>query len=60
LLIKLVNAWIDKLQKVELPDVGFSLGDRNIGQEHALSLEFDGPPHRKNLKHKSTADFFKK
>jgi hypothetical protein len=43
LLVKLVNAWIDKLQKVELPDVGFSLGDRNIGQEHALSLEFDGP-----------------
>jgi hypothetical protein len=43
LLIKLINAWIDKLQKVELPDVGFSLGDRDIGQEHALSLEFDGP-----------------
>ena len=43
LLIKLVNAWVDKLQKVELPDVGFSLGDRDIGQEHALSLEFDGP-----------------
>jgi hypothetical protein len=43
LLIKLVNAWIEKLQKVELPDVGFSLGDRDIGQEHALSLEFDGP-----------------
>ena len=43
LLIKLVSAWVDKLQKVELPDVGFSLGDRDIGQEHALSLEFDGP-----------------
>ena len=43
LLIKLVNAWIDKLNKVQLPDVGFSLGDRDIGQEHALSLEFDGP-----------------
>ena len=43
LLIKLVAAWIDKLQKVELPDVGFFLGDRDIGQEHALSLEFDGP-----------------
>ena len=43
LLIKLVNAWIDKLEKVELPDVGFSLGNRDIGQEHALSLEFDGP-----------------
>jgi hypothetical protein len=43
LLIKLVSAWVDKLQKVELPNVGFSLGDRDIGQEHALSLEFDGP-----------------
>jgi len=43
LLIKLVNAMIDKLQKVELPAVGFSLGGRDIGQEHALSLEFDGP-----------------
>jgi hypothetical protein len=43
LLIKLVNAMIDKLQKVELPDVGFSLGGRDIGQEHALSLEFDRP-----------------
>jgi hypothetical protein len=48
LLIKLVNAWIDKLQKVELPDVGFSLGDRDIGQEHALSLEFDGPTTTQN------------
>jgi hypothetical protein len=43
LLIKLVDAWVDKLQKVDLPDVGFSLGNRDIGQEHALSLEFDGP-----------------
>jgi hypothetical protein len=43
LLIKLVDAWIDKLEKIDLPDVGFSLGNRDIGQEHALSLEFDGP-----------------
>jgi hypothetical protein len=43
LLIRLVNAWIDKLQMVELPDIGFSLGARDIGQEHALSLEFDAP-----------------
>jgi hypothetical protein len=43
LLIKLVDAWVDKLQKIDLPDVGFSLGNRDIGQEHALSLEFDGP-----------------
>jgi len=43
LLLKLVAAWLEKLQSVDLPPVGFSLGDRNIGQEHALSLEFDGP-----------------
>ena len=43
LLIKLVHAWVDKLQQVDLPEVGFSLGNRDIGQEHALSLEFDGP-----------------
>lgn len=36
LLIKVVNAWIDRLQKVDLPVVGFSLGNRDIGQEHAL------------------------
>jgi hypothetical protein len=43
LLLKLVPAWLDKLESVELPKVGFSLGSRDIGQEHALSLEFDGP-----------------
>ena len=43
LLLKLVRAWLEKLQSVDLPQVGFSLGDRDIGQEHALSLEFDGP-----------------
>lgn len=43
LLLKLVPAWLDKLESVELPKVGFSLGNRDIGQEHALSLEFDGP-----------------
>lgn len=43
LLLKLVPALLEKLQRVELPSVGFSLGDRDIGQEHALSLEFDGP-----------------
>jgi hypothetical protein len=43
LLIRLVNAWIDKLKRVELPDIGFSLGARDIGKEHALSLEFDAP-----------------
>jgi hypothetical protein len=43
LLIRLVNAWIDKLKRVELPDIGFSLEARDIGKEHALSLEFDAP-----------------
>lgn len=43
LLLKLVPAWLEKLHSVDLPNVGFSLGDRDIGQEHALSLEFDGP-----------------
>lgn len=43
LLLKLVAAWLEKLQTVNLPPVGFSLGERDIGQEHALSLEFDAP-----------------
>ena len=43
MLLKLVPAWLEKLHSVDLPNVGFSLGDRNIGQEHALSLEYDGP-----------------
>jgi hypothetical protein len=43
LLLKLVAAWLEKLQSIDLPPVGFSLGDRDIGQEHALSLEFDAP-----------------
>lgn len=43
LLIKLVKAWIDKLSEVELPKVGIDLGERDLSQEHALSLEFDGP-----------------
>ena len=60
LLIKLINAWIDKLQKVELPDVGFSLGDRDIGLEHCPLSLMDPPQLRKNLKQWSTTDFFKK
>ena len=43
LLLKLVSAWIDKLNEVDLPSVGIPLGLRDIGQEHALSLEFDAP-----------------
>jgi len=43
LLLKLVDAWVKKLESVELPQVGVPLGDRDVGQEHALSLEFDAP-----------------
>ena len=43
LLLKLLPAWVDKLQKIDLPSVGIPLGPRDLGQEHALSLEFDGP-----------------
>lgn len=42
LLIRVVSALIQKLELVDLPDVGFPL-DRDIGLEHALSLEVDGP-----------------
>lgn len=43
LLLKLLPAWVDKLQKIDLPSVSIPLGPRDLGQEHALSLEFDGP-----------------
>lgn len=43
LLVKLIPAWIDKLLSVDLPDIGIPLGSRDLSQEHALSLEFDGP-----------------
>jgi hypothetical protein len=43
LLLKLVAIWIEKLQRIDLPPVGFFLVDIAIGQEHALSLEFDAP-----------------
>lgn len=43
LLLKLLPAWVDKLQCIDLPPVGIPLGPRDLGQEHALSLEFDGP-----------------
>ena len=43
LLIKLVSAWVEKLEGIDLPDVGIPLGQRDVGQEHAMSLEFDGP-----------------
>ena len=43
LLLKLLPAWVEKLQRIDLPSVGIPLGPRDLGQEHALSLEFDGP-----------------
>lgn len=43
LLLKLLPAWVDKLQSIDLPAVDIPLGTRDLGQEHALSLEFDGP-----------------
>jgi hypothetical protein len=43
LLIKWVNAWLEQLERVALPQVGILLGPRDFGQEHALSLEFDAP-----------------
>ena len=43
LLLKLLPAWVEKLQSIDLPSVDIPLGPRDLGQEHALSLEFDGP-----------------
>lgn len=43
LLLKLLPAWVEKLQSIDLPLVGIPLGPRDLGQEHALCLEFDGP-----------------
>ncbi len=43
LLLKLLSVWVLKLQSIDLPTVGIPLGPRDLGQEHALSLEFDGP-----------------
>ena len=43
LLLKLLPALVLKLQSIDLPSVGIPLGPRDLGQEHALSLEFDGP-----------------
>jgi hypothetical protein len=43
LLIKLINAWVQKIEGIDLPDIGIPLGHRDVGQEHAMSLEFDGP-----------------
>jgi hypothetical protein len=41
LLVRVVIAWLKKLELVDLPNVGFELGERSIELEHSLSLEFD-------------------
>ena len=43
LLLRLVAVWIEQLQKIDLPNAGIALGQRDVRQEHARSLEFDGP-----------------
>lgn len=43
LLLKLLPVWVERLASIELPSVGIPLGPRDLSQEHALSLEFDGP-----------------
>lgn len=43
MLLAWVSAWLAQLQAVDLPPVaGLSLA-RDLGTEHRLSLEFDGP-----------------
>lgn len=36
LLNQLVDAWIDKLQSTDLPDIGLPLGQRDISAEHTM------------------------
>ena len=55
LLLKLLPVWVEKLQSIDLPSVGIPLGPRDLGQEHALSLEFDGPKST-NLQQAQTCD----
>jgi hypothetical protein len=43
LLIKIVAAWIEKIEAIDLPNIGVPMGQRDVMQEHSLSLEFDGP-----------------
>jgi hypothetical protein len=60
---RMVTAWVlalaDKLEAVALPLVSLSQlqsAERNLGQEHALSLEFDGPkPKATASTHKQSA-----
>ena len=56
LLLKLVQAWLIKLETIDLPEVAIPLGKRNIGQEHSLSLEFDAPQtmeHQPSILHEA-------
>jgi hypothetical protein len=46
----LVGAWIEKLELIGLPELTLAQlqsSQRNLPQEHALSLEFDGPQIKK-------------
>jgi len=43
LLLKLIQAWLDSLEKVALPKVPVPMGQRSLAQEHKLSLEEDKP-----------------
>jgi|GEM_PF-744082 len=43
LLLRLLPVWVEKLETIDLPSVGIPMGPRDLSQEHALSLEFDGP-----------------
>jgi hypothetical protein len=49
LLLRLLKVWTTKLEEVALPSIGDFIPNvpRNLGQEHSLALEFDGP-HPKN------------
>jgi len=53
MLINLVSTWLRKLEQIDLPDVGIALGQRDVAQEHALSLEFDGPKNQTQALHPS-------
>lgn len=48
LTLRLLQAWLGKLEEVPLPNLPVApwmpnLGPRELAQEHALSMEFDGP-----------------
>ena len=49
LLLRWVGAWVARLEAVNLPVVPCLSLARNLSQEHALAIEFDGPkPGRPN------------